>query len=93
MVPASLQGRYVIRYTVTSPSTTADDIRRDYNIIRAFAKVIYAEFQKTKTAEKTVEEDPEVNGITDDEKKAFGVSLLLANSPLSPKFVNGSYGK
>ena len=34
-VPASLKGKYVIRYTVTSPRTTLNDIGRDWEIIQA----------------------------------------------------------
>ena len=33
-VPASLKGKYVIRFTVTSPRTTLDDLTRDWNLIR-----------------------------------------------------------
>ena len=31
-VPASLKGQYVIRFTVTSPRTTANDIARDWQV-------------------------------------------------------------
>ena len=33
-VPASLKGKYVIRFTVTSPRTTVEDITRDWYLIR-----------------------------------------------------------
>ena len=33
-VPASLKGKYVIRFTVTSQRTTLDDITRDWHLIR-----------------------------------------------------------
>ncbi|OQV26042.1 Histidine decarboxylase [Hypsibius exemplaris] len=94
MVPASLHNRYVIRFTVTSPYTTLEDITRDFNIIRTFSKVLIAEFVK-KEAKSRAESKRQgasngTNGETE-EKKEFGVSLLLANSPLSPKFVNGSF--
>uniref|UniRef100_A0A182NZH2 Histidine decarboxylase n=1 Tax=Anopheles epiroticus TaxID=199890 RepID=A0A182NZH2_9DIPT len=61
-VPASLKGRYVIRFTVTSTYTTNDDILSDWNEIH-----------------------------TREKNEAFGSSLLLANSPMSPKIVNGSF--
>ncbi len=35
-VPASLKGKYVIRFTVTSPRTTLHDIARDWSIIQQF---------------------------------------------------------
>ena len=33
-VPASLKEKYVIRFTVTSPRTTVEDIERDWSIIQ-----------------------------------------------------------
>ena len=33
MVPASLKGKYVIRFTVTSQKTTEEDIAKDWSII------------------------------------------------------------
>jgi histidine decarboxylase len=43
-VPASLKGKYVIRFTVTSTRTTSDDIIKDWNEIRAVASDILEEF-------------------------------------------------
>lgn len=43
-VPASLKGKYVIRFTVTSTRTTSDDIIKDWNEIRAVAAEILEEF-------------------------------------------------
>ncbi|KAB7499237.1 Histidine decarboxylase, partial [Armadillidium nasatum] len=39
-VPASLKGKYVIRYTVTSTRTTAEDITRDWAIIKYIASEV-----------------------------------------------------
>ena len=39
-VPANLKGKYVIRFTVTSPRTTLQDIARDWNLIQGFANEI-----------------------------------------------------
>ena len=36
-VPASLKDRYVIRFTVTSPRTTVEDVERDWSIIQTIA--------------------------------------------------------
>ena len=33
-VPASLKGKYVIRFTVTSQRTTLQDLTRDWHLIR-----------------------------------------------------------
>lgn len=42
-VPASLKGKYVIRFTVTSTRTTNDDIIKDWNEIRLVASDILEE--------------------------------------------------
>ena len=39
-VPSSLKGKYVIRYTVTSPRTTLNDIARDWEIMQQIANEI-----------------------------------------------------
>ncbi|NP_001161568.1 histidine decarboxylase [Saccoglossus kowalevskii] len=44
VVPASLKGKYVIRFTVTSRSTTEDDIRLDWNLIRQKARDVRVKF-------------------------------------------------
>src|ERR1700734_3768549 len=36
-VPASIKGKYIIRFTVTSSSTNPDDINRDWKIIQTIA--------------------------------------------------------
>ena len=44
MVPASIKGKYIIRFTVTSQYTTEEDIDRDWRIIRdTYAKMCRAE--------------------------------------------------
>ncbi|KAH9509696.1 hypothetical protein Btru_044269 [Bulinus truncatus] len=43
MVPASLKGKYVIRFTVTSQFTTDQDIGRDWKIITDMASIVLAE--------------------------------------------------
>lgn len=42
-VPASLKGKYVIRFTVTSAQTTSEDIIKDWNEIRMVASDIFEE--------------------------------------------------
>lgn len=42
-MPASLKGKYVIRFTVTSTHTTNDDIIKDWNEIRLVASEICEE--------------------------------------------------
>jgi len=84
-VPAYLKEDYVIRFTVTSTNTTIEDLSRDWNIIRATASEILAntpaeEITRTRVSLKDTRKNPD-----------FGTSLLLANSPMSPKIVNGSF--
>ncbi|XP_018799992.1 PREDICTED: histidine decarboxylase isoform X2 [Bactrocera latifrons] len=85
-IPSSLKGKYVIRFTVTSTNTTVDDILKDWNEIRRVASMILDEMNITiSNRNKVYLKD------TKDKSEAFGSSLLLSNSPLSPKIVNGSF--
>ena len=44
MVPASIKGKYIIRFTVTSTYTTEEDIDRDWRIIKeTYTKMYRAE--------------------------------------------------
>ncbi|XP_047735706.1 histidine decarboxylase isoform X2 [Hyalella azteca] len=83
-VPASLRGTYVIRFTVTSPHTTVEDLTRNWSFIRHVASEVLASTasveHKTRVPLKETRKNPN-----------FGTSLLLANSPMSPKIVNGSF--
>lgn len=127
MVPASLQGRYVIRFTVTSSHTKDADIERDWSVIRAAAcdllsslppelgtmvgRETVTEFDEPTAEEQDAEKD-EVEDtpglskqiLSDAQQLAiqnkrnrlrcrgeFGLSLLLSNVPMSPKFINGSF--
>ncbi|KAK0089061.1 hypothetical protein PV326_004612 [Microctonus aethiopoides] len=84
-VPASLHGKYVIRFTVTSANTTNDDILRDWAEIKRTATEILSVTTASPSRAKV--------SLADTRKKNenFGSSLLLANSPMSPKIVNGSF--
>ena len=98
-VPASFKGKYVIRFTVTSQYTTEKDIERDWGLIRDTAKRILCE--EDSEEETTVTETPiSINNklsITGQhkreglKKKEYGMSLILSNVPMSPKFINGSF--
>ncbi|CAH1109558.1 unnamed protein product [Psylliodes chrysocephalus] len=84
-VPASLKGKYVIRFTITSPRTNVDDIVTDWKeivtVTDALLKdnVVNAARAKVPLAE------------IKDKNENFGTSLLLSNIPTSPKIVNGSF--
>lgn len=91
-VPASLKGVYVIRFTVTSLQTTEDDIVRDWRIICDTCQLIGVEpaVGIAKPAAATAAGRVIMSDIKRMQPE-FGTSLLLANSPMSPKIVNGSY--
>jgi len=90
MVPASLKGKYIIRFTITSQRTTAQDISRDWSIIRATTRDVLEEFGIVHNNTKRVplKEIKEKN-------ESFGTSLLLTNigpnSPMTPKIVDSSF--
>ncbi|XP_063976272.1 histidine decarboxylase [Diachasmimorpha longicaudata] len=84
-VPAALHGKYVIRFTVTSTNTTNEDILRDWGEIKNTATEILAAITGSPARVRV--------SLAETRKKNedFGSSLLLANSPMSPKIVNGSF--
>ncbi|XP_015372399.1 PREDICTED: histidine decarboxylase [Diuraphis noxia] len=86
-VPASLKGKYVIRFTVTSQYTTISDITRDWAEIKATATEIINDDKADSTYNKSKVSLAETRNWNNN----FGASLLLANSPMSPKVVNGSF--
>ncbi|XP_072378255.1 histidine decarboxylase [Diabrotica undecimpunctata] len=84
-VPASLKGKYVIRFTVTSPRSTVEDI------IVAWKEIVTVadDLLKEKAAISARSKVPLAE--TRDRNENFGTSLLLSNIPTSPKIVNGSF--
>ncbi|XP_030561811.1 histidine decarboxylase isoform X3 [Drosophila novamexicana] len=83
-VPSSLKGQYVIRFTITSTHTTLDDIVKDWMEIKQVATQVLDEMNITISNRVYLKD-------TKEKSEAFGSSLLLSNSPLSPKVVNGSF--
>ncbi|CAL7945919.1 unnamed protein product [Xylocopa violacea] len=93
-VPAALHGKYVIRFTVTSTNTTNEDILRDWAEIRNTANEILGDTTTSPVRAKVpLAGNTKSNESSDTREKNenFGSSLLLANSPMSPKIVNGSF--
>ena len=86
-VPASLKGTYVIRFTVTSIQTSLADIQRDWSIIKETAYQVLKDYG--------LSENRISRGIPLAEIKkrtpGFGTSLLLSNSPMTPKIINASF--
>uniref|UniRef100_K1R2A9 Histidine decarboxylase n=1 Tax=Magallana gigas TaxID=29159 RepID=K1R2A9_MAGGI len=99
MVPASLKGKYVIRFTVTSQYTTDQDIERDWKIISDTAtKVLHdteseedEAYSDEEVSSPEVEEEKQFVRVPSIKKKEYGMSLLLSNVPMSPKLINGSF--
>lgn len=120
MVPASLTGLYVIRFTVTSQYTTDVDIARDWTIIQDVAGHVLAEAEvaglptngllpaagelhenetKPVVVETGEEEQEHLSQVGQRHKDAmvrgrqaaYGMSLVLSNVPMSPKFINASF--
>ncbi|XP_065072637.1 histidine decarboxylase [Ochlerotatus camptorhynchus] len=84
-VPASLKGKYVIRFTITSTYTSNEDILKDWNEIKLVTSELLHELDVKIVDRRVPLKD------TREKNEAFGSSLLLANSPMSPKIVNGSF--
>ncbi|KAK2156591.1 hypothetical protein LSH36_209g03023 [Paralvinella palmiformis] len=95
MVPASIKGKYIIRYTVTSQYTTVSDIERDWALIGTMASgVLTDENPESATTIAAPPRPISAAGQMKREglvKKEFGISLILSNVPMSPKFINGSF--
>lgn len=98
MVPASFKKKYVIRFTVTSQYTKESDIERDWEVIQQMAsqvlnengdKVISPLANGQPGRKVAIKEPMKPASLTT--KKDFGMSLLLFNVPMSPKFINGSF--
>ncbi|CAL8131502.1 unnamed protein product [Orchesella dallaii] len=88
-VPASLKGRYVIRFTITSPQTTVEDICTDWAVVKETARAVLANEEVRDIPMAPARKVPLAE--TRLRNAHFGTSLLLANSPMSPKIVNGSF--
>ncbi|GFS16437.1 aromatic-L-amino-acid decarboxylase [Elysia marginata] len=65
MVPASLKGKYVIRFTVTSQFTTEADIKRDWSVITDMARAVLCDAD-TRVESERIEETPEENEEDED---------------------------
>ncbi|XP_065168038.1 histidine decarboxylase isoform X2 [Atheta coriaria] len=87
-VPAALKDDYVIRFTVTSQHTTNEDIVKDWKEIKTVATDILVEEEQLVIMPSKIKVPLKE---TKERNENFGTSLLLANSPMSPKVVNGSF--
>nr|XP_037871597.1 histidine decarboxylase isoform X2 [Bombyx mori] len=91
-VPACFKGIYVIRFTITSQRTTNQDILDDWNEIKIVASEILTDVFGSENGNIAVVKKPRISLKETRELNAtFGTSLLLANSPMSPKIVNGTH--
>ena len=91
-VPASLKDRYVIRFTVTSPRTTVEDVERDWSIIQTIAndsapkgkervklKGTLSNCFSNNATERNVLDKLIFLADIKEQNRHFGTSLLLAN--------------
>jgi histidine decarboxylase len=86
-VPASLKGTYVIRFTITSFQTTITDIQRDWIIIKEMATIVLKSYGIAEDRVRRALPLAEIKKRT----PGFGTSLLLSNSPMTPKIINASF--
>lgn len=82
-VPASIKGKYIIRFTVTATSTNTDDINRDWRIIQTAASKILSPLDSLTPQQRR----NKMKNLHDD----FRMSLVLSNTPHSPCLINGSF--
>lgn len=84
-----LKGTYVIRFTITSFQTTITDIQRDWLIIKEMASIVLKSFGIAEDRLHLSRAIP----LADIKRKTpgFGTSLLLSNSPMTPKIINASF--
>ena len=92
MVPASLKGKYVIRFTVTSQKTTEEDIVKDWNLIAEAAtgvlndeRVVDGVETIDEVFEEEVDDDEDVaeegvGGVVEDGSGGGGGNTTSSNS-------------
>nr|BAQ94593.1 histidine decarboxylase [Ambigolimax valentianus] len=87
MVPASLKGKYVIRFTVTSQFTTEADIDRDWKLITDMAAVVLEDSlgEEDISVEENDEEDDE------NEKGAMLISKVADGDVVSTPLKHNSH--
>lgn len=65
LIPAEIHSKSIIRFTVTSQFTTAEDIQRDWGIISKTASTLLAERQVLKNQPRPAEDGPKAAGDED----------------------------
>ena len=81
LIPADIHTKRIIRFTVTSQFTTADDILKDWSIISKTASTLLAETQALSNAEKSgkdeaIEENQDPNSDTRSGEREDAASRL-----------------
>uniref|UniRef100_A0A3Q3AVJ3 Histidine decarboxylase n=1 Tax=Kryptolebias marmoratus TaxID=37003 RepID=A0A3Q3AVJ3_KRYMA len=67
LIPAEIHSKRIIRFTVTSQFTTAEDIRRDWGVISKTASVLLAETQGLNNQPRSGEEELKGEALHSDE--------------------------
>ncbi|XP_061596359.1 histidine decarboxylase isoform X1 [Cololabis saira] len=62
LIPAEIHSKFIIRFTVTSQFTSADDILKDWGIISETASTLLAEMKTLNNADKSKSKEDEVTG-------------------------------
>ncbi|XP_067942538.1 aromatic-L-amino-acid decarboxylase-like [Watersipora subatra] len=102
MVPASLKGTYVIRFTITSTRTTEEDLIKDWKIIQDEASKLIADGGMSIELPSANEHGLAKTGprrkmllrrryTWAHYNRQWDMSLLLSNVPVRPSVVNGTF--
>ncbi|XP_021566283.1 histidine decarboxylase-like [Carlito syrichta] len=78
LIPATIQDKLIIRFTVTSQFTTRDDILRDWSLIRDAATLILSQHCTSQPSPQARNLIPQITAST---ALASGVSLQPVNGP------------
>uniref|UniRef100_A0A8C9DQU3 Histidine decarboxylase n=1 Tax=Prolemur simus TaxID=1328070 RepID=A0A8C9DQU3_PROSS len=76
LIPATVQDKLIIRFTVTSQFTTRDDILRDWNLIRDAATLVLSQHCTSQPSPQVGKLIPQIRGCS---AWASGVSLQCVN--------------
>ncbi|KAK7089752.1 hypothetical protein V1264_024951 [Littorina saxatilis] len=85
MVPASLKGYYIIRFTVTSQYTTIDDIERDWTLIQTMADQVIEDLSKEELQVPAEDEEIEVEEEEQVEEKEGREKVNENNSAVTQR--------
>lgn len=81
LIPAEINNKRIIRFTVTSQFTTADDILKDWGIISKMASTLLADKPENNDKAVTVQPKPREDGASgEDDQNERGATFRLEES-------------